>query len=114
MMMRIERHVRHSGLTQPGVGCQHAVKADQMQARTRHQRGQALHEFQRRHDDVRGAVSVHSADTLGELAVKSGISPRLALTVGEFNPYLPKSHGRPFARKARHRFRLRWWTTDHW
>ena len=81
----ILRRTRHVRGTQPGVGCQHAVKADQMQARTRHQRGQALHEFQRRRDDVRGAVSVHSADTLGELAVKSGISPRLALTVGEFN-----------------------------
>ena len=28
-----------------------------MQARARHQRGQALHEFQRRHPDVRGAVA---------------------------------------------------------
>ena len=28
-----------------------------MQARTRHQRGQALHAFQRRHFDVRGAVA---------------------------------------------------------
>jgi len=36
---------------------EHAVKTDQMQARSRHQRGQALHEFQRRHLDVRGAVA---------------------------------------------------------
>ena len=28
-----------------------------MQARSRHQSGQALHEFQRRHPDVRGAVA---------------------------------------------------------
>ena len=30
----------------PAFGGQHAVKADQMQARARHQRGQAPHEFQ--------------------------------------------------------------------
>ena len=36
---------------------EHAVKTDQMQARSRHQRGQALHEFQRRHLDVRSAVA---------------------------------------------------------
>jgi hypothetical protein len=34
-----------------------AVEADQVQARTRHQRGQALHEFQRRHFDVGGAFA---------------------------------------------------------
>ena len=48
---------RHDRRTQPGIGRQHAMKADQMQARARHQRGQALHEFQRRHLDVRGAVA---------------------------------------------------------
>jgi len=34
------RWARHDRGTQPGIGGQHAVKADQMQARTRHQRGQ--------------------------------------------------------------------------
>ena len=40
----ILRWAQHDRSTQPGVGCQHAVEADQMQARTRHQGGQALHE----------------------------------------------------------------------
>ena len=51
------RWTQHDRGTQPGIGRQHAVKADQMQARSRHQRGQALHESQRRHLDVRGAVA---------------------------------------------------------
>jgi hypothetical protein len=42
------RWARHDRGTQPGMGCEHTVKTDQMRARTRHQRGQALHEFQRR------------------------------------------------------------------
>ena len=33
------------------------MKTDQMQTRARHQCGQALHEFQRQHPDVRGAVA---------------------------------------------------------
>ncbi len=36
---------------QLGVGREHAVEANQMQAWTRHQRGEALHEFQRFHDE---------------------------------------------------------------
>ena len=38
---------RHDRGTQSSIGRQHAVKADQVQARSRHQRGQAPHEFQR-------------------------------------------------------------------
>ena len=53
----ILRWTRHDRRTQPGIGRQHPMKTDQMQARARHQRGQALHEFQRRHPDVRGAVA---------------------------------------------------------
>ena len=41
------RWTRHDRGTQPGIGCQHAVKEDQLQARSRHQRDQALYEFQR-------------------------------------------------------------------
>lgn len=43
--------------TQRGIGREHAVEVDQMQASTRHQSGQALDEFQRRHLDVRGTVT---------------------------------------------------------
>ena len=41
---------------QRGIGGEHPVKTDQVQARARHQSRQALHEFQRRHADVRAAV----------------------------------------------------------
>ena len=51
------RRARHDCTTQSGIGRQHAVKANQVQARARHQRGQALHQFQRRHPDVRGAIA---------------------------------------------------------
>ena len=50
--------VAHDRGTQFGVGREHPVKADQMQAWTRHQRGESLHEFQRRHNDVRGAITI--------------------------------------------------------
>ena len=33
-------------------------KADEMQARARHQGGEPLHEFERRHDDVAGAIAI--------------------------------------------------------
>ena len=42
----ILRCARHDRGAQPRVGCEHPMKADQMQARPRHQRGQAPHEFQ--------------------------------------------------------------------
>jgi hypothetical protein len=51
------RWARHDRGTPPGMGCEHTVKTGQMQARTRHQRSQALHEFQRRRLDVRGTVA---------------------------------------------------------
>ena len=44
------------------------MKACQMQARLRHQRGQALHEFQRRHHDVRGAVAPGALELEKDLA----------------------------------------------
>jgi hypothetical protein len=46
------RRTRHDRRTQPGIGREHAVKADQMQARSRHQRRQALHEFERRQPEM--------------------------------------------------------------
>ena len=49
--------LRHHQRAQLGVGCQHAMKADQVQPRPGHQRGQALHELQRRHHQVGGAVA---------------------------------------------------------
>jgi hypothetical protein len=37
---------------------EHAVEANEVQPRTRHQGRETLHEFQRRHHDVGGAVPV--------------------------------------------------------
>ena len=72
----------HDRGTQPRIGCQHAVEADQMQARTRHQGGQALHEFQRRHDDVRGAVAPGALqlqhDITGAIALEPFVGDRRA------------------------------------
>ena len=42
--------------TQLRVGRQHAVEANEMETRARHQGRQALHELQRLHDDMGGAV----------------------------------------------------------
>jgi len=39
------------------AGRQHPVKARQVEARSRHQSCQALHELQRRHPEVRGPVA---------------------------------------------------------
>ena len=49
--------LRHHHRAQLGVGDQHAVEANQVQPRAWHQRGQTLHELQRAHDQVRGAVA---------------------------------------------------------
>ena len=40
------------------VGCEHAMEANEMEARTRDERGQALKEFQRGHDEMGGAIAV--------------------------------------------------------
>ena len=42
--------------TELGIGCEHAMEANEMQPRTGHQRGEALHEFQGFHHDMGGAV----------------------------------------------------------
>ncbi len=39
------------------IRCQHTMKADQVQSRSRHQCRQTLHEFHRRHDVVAGAIA---------------------------------------------------------
>ena len=59
---------RNERATQLGVGREHAVEANQMQPRTRHQRGEALHELQRRHDDVSGAILVGAVQLQHDIA----------------------------------------------
>jgi hypothetical protein len=71
----ILRWTRHDRGTQPGMGRQHAVEACQMQARTRHQGGQALHEFQRRHDDMGGAVAPGAFELQHDIASAITLEP---------------------------------------
>ena len=51
------RRLRDHRRTQRRVRGEHPVKADLVQPRSWHQRGQALHELLRLHDDVGGAVA---------------------------------------------------------
>ena len=49
--------LRHHQRAQFGIRCQHAVEPDQVQPWPWHQRREPLHELQRRHHQVRGAVA---------------------------------------------------------
>ena len=61
---RCSRHRRrlrrngHHRLTQLRIRCQHSMKADQVQSRSGHQRGQTLHEFHRCQLMVAGAITL--------------------------------------------------------
>ncbi len=44
--------------TKGGVGGEYTMEANEMEAGSRDQGGQALQEFQRCHDDMRGAIAV--------------------------------------------------------
>jgi len=61
------------------------MKTDQTQARTWHQCGQPLHEFQRRHLDVRGAVAPRvfefQHDITRAIALEPLVGDRWALDV---------------------------------
>jgi len=52
------RRNRHNRGPQFGVRREHSVKADQMQARARHESGEPLHEFQRRHHEVVRSITI--------------------------------------------------------
>ena len=57
------------------IGRQHAVEADQVQTRARHQRGEFLHELQRLHDDIGGAVFVGTLQLQNDLAGATEFEP---------------------------------------
>ncbi len=44
--------------TELGIRGEHAMEADEMEPRTGHERGEALHEFQGFHNDMGSAISV--------------------------------------------------------
>ena len=73
------RRARHDRGTQPDIGRQHAVKANQVQARARHQRGQALQEFQRRHADVRGAVAPRALELQHDIPRSIALHPFVSI-----------------------------------
>ena len=57
------------------VGRQHAVEANQMETRARHQGRQTLHELQRLHDDMGGAVFVRTLQLQYDLAGAIALEP---------------------------------------
>jgi hypothetical protein len=57
------------------VGRQHAMEANQMETRARHQGRQALHELQRLHDDMGGAVFVRTLQLQYDLAGAVTLEP---------------------------------------
>ena len=71
----ILRWTRHDRATQPGVGREHAMEANQMQPRTRDECGEALHALQRRHHDMGGPVSVGTLELEHDLACLIAFEP---------------------------------------
>ena len=67
-VMGVERRARNDLGPQFGVGREHTMEANQMQPGPRHQCGQALHELQRRHHDMRGAVAPGALELQHDLA----------------------------------------------
>src|SRR5215471_2256413 len=57
------------------VWCQHAVEPDQMETRAGHQGGRGLHELQRLHDDMGGAVFVRTLQLQYDLAGAVTLEP---------------------------------------
>src|SRR5262245_19835171 len=57
------------------VGRQHTVETDQMETRARHQSRQALHELQRLHEDMGGAVFVRTFQLQYDLAGAVTLEP---------------------------------------
>ena len=69
------RWIRDDRCAQLGVGCEQAMEANQMQPRARDQCGQALHELQRRHHDMGGAVAPGALELQHDLAGTGALEP---------------------------------------
>ncbi len=54
------------------------MEANEMEAGTRDQGGQALQEFQRCHDDMRGAIAVRRFELKHDVACRSATQPFVA------------------------------------
>ncbi len=65
----------HDRRAQLSVRREHAVEADPMQPRTRHQGGEPLQELKRRHHDVGGAVLIRALQLQHHLAGAVALEP---------------------------------------
>ena len=74
-LMGVERLAWNDLGPQFGVGREHAMEANQMQPGTRDQCGQALHELQRRHHDMGGAVALGALELQHDLAGWIALEP---------------------------------------
>jgi hypothetical protein len=69
------RWIRDDRRAQLGVGREHTMEANQMQPRARDPCGQALHELQRRHHDMGGAVTVGTLELQHDLTGWIALEP---------------------------------------
>ena len=72
---RIVHGTGHDRSAQLGVGCEHAVEADQMPPGTGNERGEPLQEFQRRHHDVSSPVLIRALELQHDLAGAVALEP---------------------------------------
>jgi hypothetical protein len=56
--MGVDRQVRNDLGTEPRVGCEHAMEADEMEPWTGNQGGESLQKLQGWHEDVGRALSI--------------------------------------------------------
>ncbi len=61
-----------------GVGGEYAMEANEMEPGTRDQGSQALQEFERRHDDMRGAITVGGFELQDDVAFGCASQPFVA------------------------------------
>ena len=83
------------------VGGEYAMEANEMEAGTRDQGGQALQEFQRRHDDMRGAITVRGFELQDDVAFGCASQPFVAKG-GTGNVATEAFEGMPLMRSAVH------------
>ncbi len=80
---------------QRSVGCKHAMKANQMVAWTRDQRGEPLHEFQRGHDDMSGPVPVGTLGLQYHLASTIALEPIPGVVSYSVDELIPRRIEKP-------------------
>ncbi len=87
--------------TEGSVGGEYAMEANEMEPGTRDQGSQALQEFQRCHDDMRGAITVGGFELQHDLALGCASQPFVAQG-GTGDVAAEAFEGRPLMRPAVH------------